>query len=526
MVRKRHPVQASMRDTHHMTPVDFAQASDSYYGNQIDLEPITGVDLGAGSVNDGNIVEGGLDGSISIKPGTLPGTALDPEPPPPPVLLPLVAGLVQQEDGAIVIQIGGRVGYYVEPVADPPVVAAPVGLSDLAAYVVQSTHYEIEGVIPAQPDWTRAQEWSVQSDDLTGEAPAIVIQPGALGMSTYWWRAYAVDTVNNRSTSSNVVSIETVGDVTPPPQPQGVVVVSSMGSFAVRWEMISARDFDHSELEYREAYRAAQTTEPAYAERPAGPWLRISTGGTMVVVTGLVNSKPEDPMAYDVRVRSVDTSGNTAEPSATEPFWVNHKAADEPEMGWVDADDNGVPLVAVPSAIPGNALIWDEAFIEEIFAGMISADWIETGTLRVGNVPADHADTADDPVQIEVYDIDQHKVGTWGADGITLTDSANSKYKMVIDEHGLVIWAEVGTPAAYKVVTIGPLGIDASSITFGAARGGHNSVPNSSFEMGPFIAAAVRTNTQWGVAADWNTTRQGTDTNVTTNAGSLSMTAV
>jgi hypothetical protein len=52
-------------------------------------------------------------------------------------------------------------------------------------------------------------------------------------------------------------------------------------------------------------------------------------------------------------------------------------------------------------------------------------------------------------------------------------------------------------------------------------------VQNSSFEMGAFIQS-VPTNSQWDVAADWNAagSRQGADTNVTTGASALSMTAI
>ena len=100
---------------------------------------------------------------------------------------------------------------------------------------------------------------------------------------------------------------------------------------------------------------------------------------------------------------------------------------------------------------------------------------------------------------------------------------------MTLDESGLFIWdmADIANP--YPVVSVTPLGIDASSITFGSARGGHNLVQNSSFELGAFSASAT-VNSIWDTGTDWNAagSRQGADINVTTPAaaGSLSMTLI
>jgi hypothetical protein len=69
-----------------------------------------------------------------------------------------------------------------------------------------------------------------------------------------------------------------------------------------------------------------------------------------------------------------------------------------------------------------------------------------------------------------------------------------------------------------------PLGIDAASITFGSARGGHNLIQNSSFELGSFSQSVVNYYA-WDVRADWDATRLY-EFNMTTNDGDIQMASV
>jgi hypothetical protein len=116
-------------------------------------------------------------------------------------------------------------------------------------------------------------------------------------------------------------------------------------------------------------------------------------------------------------------------------------------------------------------------------------------------------------------------IGRWSTDGIEVFDPTNPQYKMVIAESELTIWdlSDPGNPD--RRVHLTPLGIDAASITFGSARGGHNMILNSSFELGRFALSQVVEH-NWDVAADWDATRVGSDTNVTTGSTSLTMTSV
>jgi len=106
-------------------------------------------------------------------------------------------------------------------------------------------------------------------------------------------------------------------------------------------------------------------------------------------------------------------------------------------------------------------------------------------------------------------------------------DPDNPSYKLAIAESSLHIYDITDPAQPFAVVAITPLGIDASSITFGSARGGHNLVANSSFELGAFSATNV-VSSVWDTSTDWNAagSRQGADVNITVWSSVLTMTTV
>jgi hypothetical protein len=243
--------------------------------------------------------------------------------------------------------------------------------------------------------------------------------------------------------------------------------------------------------------------------------LNALVAGTVFVIVGLTNDA-----VYSVRLRSVDRSGNTRDVDGVgvETHWKVDDLANA-EKGWVVAS-----TTAKPSAISAGELVWDTAAYNKAFVGKLNADWLYSGNLRIGLGAAD-ADA------IIVYDAEGHEVGRWSSlTGIVLTDPARvgypgkPNYKMTLDTAGLKVLDTSVTPNL-EMVTVTPLGIDAASIRFGSARGGHNLVQNSSFEMGGFAVAAI-TPSDWTVLADWNAagSRQGTDTNIVVGAGALTMT--
>jgi hypothetical protein len=151
-----------------------------------------------------------------------------------------------------------------------------------------------------------------------------------------------------------------------------------------------------------------------------------------------------------------------------------------------------------------------------LFAGHLSADWLTGGSLTVGG--QNHVDA------ITVINSQGQTMGTWSSDGLRIL-GANPNFYLVISESGLKIVDATNPTNPVDRVTLSPLGIDAASITFGSARGGHNLIQNSSFELGSFAQTQVAYYA-WDVRADWDATRVGADVNIAVNDGDLRMAAV
>jgi hypothetical protein len=444
-----------------------------------------------------------------------PAGGVDTVAPPAPVFKATpTSDVTQQEDGTTVVRLSGLVGYATSP-----------GLIDLDYFSIQSTREVVAGSFPVAPDWSYATEWTgVPVDasgvpDVSGAHDAHITQPNVLPGAVYYWRAYAVDKSGNRSTPSAVLEVTAGADTTGPSRPSSIVTTGGMSTIGVRWDPISDPDFAYTEVQWK------LSTDSS--------WSALQTGGTLVVITGVQNSDPAAVppvvVVYNVRLRNVDTSGNVLHQTGTDagglPIYAKPSPkATDPDVGWVTAPD------AVPTALPGSALIWDSATIAQVFAGKINADWINAGTLKVG------AGAPGQAVGIEVYNTAGKLVGRWTGgtlnpdgtanldglpNGIEIYDPANPKAKLRLTAAGLVVYNDL--PNATQAVTITPQGIDAGSVTFGSARGGHNFVLNSSFEMGAF-SAQVQTDSSWDVKADWDASRVGVDINMNaTAAGTLTI---
>jgi hypothetical protein len=417
---------------------------------------------------------------------TIPAYVPDLTPPDAPVIKTATTAATTQNDGSSLVSILVTVGY-----------VAPPGPEDLDRMVVQATRFKRTDDLTL-PDWTLASEWWATAPDELGSLDTDILIPNVLAASPFWLRACAVDHSGNRSSFSPVVALTSASDTQGPPVPSGVVAAAGHSTIGLRWDPINVLDLDYVEVQWRVA--------------PVGNWTSVRVDGTMTIITGLTNGT-----SYDVRLRSVDTSGNVqrdtgADDAFGNPIYETVKVATDPNGGWVSAG------TLAPGAIPGNALIWDEAMIAEVFAGSLNADWIVAGTLRVGG-------GADRAAAIEVYDSAGRLIGRWSTAGIEVLDPDNPGYRLVLDEASLVIYADANTETPFRAVALTPLGIDAASITFGSARGGHNLVQNSSFELGRFGAVAT-TFHEWTVAADWDATRVGSDVNITVGATALTMTTV
>jgi hypothetical protein len=408
-------------------------------------------------------------------------------PPPVPEVLSAASEEGEQADGTTAVRITASVGYSADPSID-----------DLAGYTVQFTN-EVRSDDPTQPDWVYATEINIVSPDTTGLLPAYATRSPVMPGSKYWIRVAARDKAGNRSDfSTPPFEITAANDTAGPPQPTITALLPGFKAFGLRVDPSTAADWSYNEVRWR----AVGDTE----------WLGSAKAkATIIGVAGLTNE-----VTYEVQVRSVDLSGNTLHDTGTVdgdgfPVYETVKADTEPDKGWVDAG------TVTPSAIPADEMFWSEAIIEDLFAGNLSADWITSGSITVGG--GGNADG------IIVLDSAGREIGRWDENGLSIVDPANDDYQMLIKDSSLVILDKTDPANPIERVSITPLGIDAASITFGSARGGHNLIPNSSFELGQFGASQITTYT-WTAAADWNATRIGSDTNITTGTGDLKMTAV
>lgn len=145
----------------------------------------------------------------------------------------------------------------------------------------------------------------------------------------------------------------------------------------------------------------------------------------------------------------------------------------------------------------------------------LTAGAITTGTLAIGGPGS--------PPEFEAYTATGFLFMRIDTDGMLLLDPADPMRALWL--YGGELRAsdgytgDVDTTAWDTAVT--PEGINASSISFGQAPGGHNEIPNSGFEMVAFAAGLSKV---WTATADWAT---GTSqVNVDTSTGDLKMSTV
>jgi hypothetical protein len=140
--------------------------------------------------------------------------------------------------------------------------------------------------------------------------------------------------------------------------------------------------------------------------------------------------------------------------------------------------------------------------------GPLNASVIQTGVLKIGGTA--------NPT-LEVYNAAGTMIFRVDSNGILAVDPANTDRQMMFNNGTLTFTSDGWLTSG---VAIDGDGIVATAITTGVSPGGHNMVPNSSFENIPFVAAATKI---WTLAADWGTTI-GTDVNVDKSTASLKLT--
>lgn len=290
---------------------------------------------------------------------------------------------------------------------------------------------------------------------------------GVLGNTKYFVRINAIDIQGNRSGYTSEVAYTTVGDLVAPDIPSNVVAVAGFRGAILKWGQVTVSDL--SDYVFRYAPDDGTGTAPN-----TGAWTEQRTKSTTVWVTGLT---PD--VRYWFAVQAVDRSGNESDFSAD-----------------VLAETSCVPTQVGAADIAANTIS-----AAHITTSGLTADIIKTGILALGTVSG----IADG---IDVYDAGattaNKKVGQWDEDGIKIYSSTDQSDYIHITEASLTVYSN-GVP----VTAITTSGIDASAINFGRLAGGHNLVPNSSFEVGAFSLETSVVNSSFTLDDQSRTSKAG-----------------
>lgn len=549
MVRRRHPASAYSRETHTSSPIDFASPSDALYGSQMDLEAVTVIDIGQGSVTEGAIQPGGLDGNIVVRAGTLPPTSFDTTPPALPSGISVSSELVSDVDGGNIVAI--------------KVTMTPPADSDFFATYIETTDLNDGDPVTPTPIWTRP------IITMTGRGISVGYVLGVAGATPYWVRLRSVDVQGNYSSYSATYPVTTVADTDAPAIPQSVSGAGGFRSIGVRWSGTSVSDLMNFEVRYAPDSGGAPDTTS---------WVTRKTRANLIYIDALA------PGSYWAQVRAVDFSKNVAGRwpvtglASTDVFTcVDHGFTNDERIAFSDytgateldsqdelyvrdatattfkvaATVGGVaidfttnmsgyvaksPLTAVDSlsepeagwsvlvgpfaaALVGASDVAFNSVITNILsANMIDAATIQTGILNISTA----AGTADG---IKILDSGV-VVGDWDDTGLRVrskTAGRSTLDYLHLDGGQLVLYLD---GAATTAIT--PDGVNASAINFGVAAGGHNLVFNSSFELSDFIATTVDVigsggDTFAGGVGGWVLV---TSTNVTTGASTVTITTL
>jgi hypothetical protein len=150
----------------------------------------------------------------------------------------------------------------------------------------------------------------------------------------------------------------------------------------------------------------------------------------------------------------------------------------------------------------------------------LDAEQIRGGDLTIGG-PTPAGDERTNPQRIRLLDPAGNEIALLDVDGMLLKDSTNP-LKQLRWNNGVLTFTEDGWITSG--VAIDGRGIVADSILVGTAPGGHNSIPNSSFERTPLVAAA--TSKVWTSAVDWQAHLASTDINIDDSATELKLSSV
>ncbi len=341
----------------------------------------------------------------------------DTTPPPVPTGLALSSDVFEHSDGTSVVRLGLTLTH---PSA-----------SDYFGSFIEFTR-ENDG-----DDENPAPVWSSGSQEvLLGKEQTKVWVEGVAGNTTYWARARSVDTGNNKSAYTSIVSHTTVPDTVAPAIPAGLNAIGGFRGVAVTWNPSIESDLKNYQIRYG-------TTDPP------DPGTVINARGSVIFIPGL-----EPDVTHYFQIQAVDQSNNLSGYSTT--------------------------VSAVPSLIIGTSDIAAGSITAASgIIGDLSADVLSAGTLTLR--PAGNAT----PEALEIRDAGGALLASWDpTNGITIYGADPADYALFDD--AFLRFYKAGVLTA----EMSPDGIVADSIRLGVLSGGHNVVLNSSFEMAAFTTGS------------------------------------
>lgn len=334
-----------------------------------------------------------------------------------------------------------------------------------------------------------------------------------LGGTYYAARVRAIDHSGNASDWTTPGGATAADDTAAPAIPSGVALTSGHRIIGARWTRPSDADIALFQV------RWAPESAPGSGLPDTALWDRISTLTNWVIIPDLDPGSADGttaPTVYFVQVRSIDRSGNVRT-SALVSAAVDADA--NPDAGWSNDGTDEAYVSASPVLLSGSTdvaygtIVADHLSSEGISAGLLTA-----GTISVGGQP-------NTPDYLLVYDATGDEIGRWDAAGLVIRDPTNPSLALRI-MRGVLEFTEAydeGDPDASPWTTaMSALGIRADAITLGTAPGGHNAVPNSSFELAEFATALSKV---WTASGDWGA-YIGTKVNLTTTGADLTLTDV
>lgn len=311
----------------------------------------------------------------------------------------------------------------------------------------------------------------------------------------YGVRILAIDKSGNRSAWSAIVGVTIVPDSVAPSIPTGLSASGGYRLVGLRWNRNGERDLAH--------YQVRWSPDLTGAPDPEG-WTRINTDATAIIINDLT---PD--VLYYFQVRAVDRSDNVVTSDIDD---TAVSATENPDAGWSNTSEY---VTATPTLIGAADVAFNTVITNILAANYIDADTIQAGTLSIGGVP-------NTPDFLLVYNGAGQEIGRWDENGLYVVDTEDSTRALRVVGGVLQFtqeYAGPSTPDNLWSTALSADGIIADSIKLGTAPGGHNAVPNASFELSAF---ASNLSNLWTSSTDWGGATQ--QVNLDTSTGDLRMT--